>query len=166
MIVATITLAVFAWNKHQLAEVEGEIYWSVMNVIFPEGKYLENVAFISKVTTCENPEHVREKVPSVVTDNFIEANGPNGTPIRLSFFEGIVPVANWKSTKEVHNPNGARSIPEGKEIVSISRAGLNKERTKALICLKNLKGHYHSRSAFFYLEKKNGSWKVVNEYSI
>ncbi|MET0069188.1 MAG: hypothetical protein ABW096_04060 [Candidatus Thiodiazotropha sp.] len=164
--VVTVTLVVFAWNNQRLGDVEGKIYWSVINEVFPAREYPENLAFISMVTTCENPEYVRDSVPVSVTDNFIEANGPGGTPLRLSFCEGVVPVADWKSTKEVHDRNSARSIPGGKEIVSISRAGFNEERTKALICLKNLKDHHHRKSVFFYLEKKHETWKVINDYAI
>lgn len=159
-IMAIATISVIAWNKQKLIDVEEQVYWSILGNLFPDKKYPDNIAFMSMVTTCEDPKYIGGLAPTDVIDDFVESNGPEGSAIRLSFFEGIVPVADWESTKEVHNPDTIRSIPMNTEVAAISRAGLNEKRTKAFVCIKNLKSSHHDRAVFFYLEKNWAAGKL------
>jgi hypothetical protein len=162
VLITVILILLIAWNKKIVSNEEEKIYWSIVNDVFPEKNYPDDFAFMSMATLCDSPEFIGNIVPSDVQDAFKEANGPSGKPIRLSYFEGIVPVVDWESTSEVHSINKSRSVPETINIAAVSRIGFNKERNKALVCIENVRPHLHSKSFYIYLEKNHDNWKIVD----
>lgn len=54
---------------------------------------------MSMATMCDGAEFINSNIPTHVLEAFREANGPKGKPVRLSYFEGTVPIVDWEALK-------------------------------------------------------------------
>lgn len=164
-ILATVTVSTVAYNKNALRAEEGLVYISIF-APKPEIIEFKNVVALSKPGICSSSEAHYEGLPTETVNEFIKANKEGVSPIRLTALEGNVPIVSWEDTKKMHEEDNASAFrPENKKLVYLSRAGFNKQRTNAIVCIE-ISDQNYAQGILLYLEKKGNDWKISKNINI
>ena len=121
---------------------------------------------LSNPSTCESNTHHYTSLPIETVKSFLEANSIGTAPIRLGNLEGKVPIVSWSDQIKMHSEGSIELFkPNDIKLLRLSRAGFNKGRTNAIVCIESYEGTYGNASLIF-LEKNNDKWKETKNIRI
>lgn len=121
-----------------------------------DGRNLTEIAFYSYPVTCHHEDIEKpEAIPQDMWIDFLAANDIGNKPLRLTLLEGQANLMKWEDNLQVYNTKRAslKFRESSKRLITLSRAGFNKEKTRALFCVQHQYG-----GVFFLVNYENSKW--------
>jgi hypothetical protein len=152
-------VALFLYARHN---EEISIYLSIFEA-YPHIVDSNNILAVSYPHTCQLKDKNIEGLSKSTIKDFFSSNTNSSDPINLSKLTGKVSVVKWEENKSMHDKGILFAFkPPEYGLLLLSRVGFNADKTEAVLCITNRKGHYGA-GVLYLLRKITGTWKVVED---
>lgn len=127
--------------------------------------YSESVSadpvWASLPSTCGVSEVELSAYPTVLRERFLLANGPWSRPTQLTALQGRAEIAEWGGATSMTKDRQRVEFDPAKRVVwTLSRAGFDEARSRALACVEEWRSGTVARATLFEFEKRAQHWRV------
>ncbi len=156
----TTVLVSISSNRKTLEQEESQVYLSIFNPN-PDIKTFPNVYTVSKPSTCNISTKRSHDIPPLLIKALLQANNQRAKPVKLTALKNIMSLLSWKETRALNEDGILLDFnPQNKTLFYLSRAGFNKNRSEAIVCIEN-KSDRHNEGFVIQLRKIEGKWKTI-----